>query len=1038
MRKKSFSVKRITRILFASLLLFGLLHLTLMVHAQTISVTGSVKDPKGLPVSGVSVTVKGSNQGTTTNENGVYTISVPSAASVLVITNIGFVTKEEIVGGRTRINVILATKSNDLDDVVVIGYGQTVKKRDLAGAISSVNSKQIQERQPLNLFDALQGQAAGVLIVNDGGGAPGAEGSIQVRGPSTLNGGNGPLYIVDGVINENGASINPADIESVEVLKDAASASIYGARSANGVILITTKRGKEGKPRIDLTYTNVFGKLAHKLPQSNSAEVREFRRIQSTNPSGGTGGNTDSLNPSFNADNDLQDLLLGNLAQRKEAKLGVSGGAQKLSYYTSLNYLDDKSIILNSYIKRIQSRINVDFQASKKFKYSNNISFYWQRGNEIPVGRTVNVVFDRPAYSLIYYPDGTLTGYIGSKRNPVSNALYEKNILQTFQAQFNNQIVYEFYKDLRLTTLFNAKLSNGQLTYFSPRYIDDNKFDNKGVNEMTKTFRWEWQSYLNYNKTLGDHAITGLLGVSADRQRYDEFHLETTQNVSEEIYVTISDYLTQTNTYTTATANSTASLFGRLSYSYKGRYMVNSSYRRDGSSRFGAKSKWGNFLSVSGAWRFSDEKFMDWAAGVLDDGKVRASYGQLGNDRLEDYGSYSRINFDDNYNAIGGAGLSSTFGNPYLQWESTEQQNYGADLSFLKGRLRITADYYIKTTHDLLYKRPLPAETGFGGLNVNLGTIENRGLEFSVNALPVANRNFSWNVMGSISFERGKIKQLGDHIPFIAGNKWYVEEGGRIGNFYGWRNLGVYQYDVSNAYTEDWQRLTPVDVSPDGKTAAYYTLNGEKYSGIVRSLYGGGSKLKGGDTEWKNMNGDSVIDDADRRITGNGTPNFYLGIINTFSYKQFSVTFLFNASFGAKVYNTLLYNANNPSNTGAGNPELVYNVWRKQGDIARYPYYPAKDDRGSLRKDGNSVYIEDGSFIRLSSVKFSYSLKPSIANRIFVKGLTIYLFGTNLITWTNYRGYDPEFSASNALTPGDDTGKYPKRREAGFGVNVNF
>jgi TonB-linked SusC/RagA family outer membrane protein len=978
MEKKKFS-RGILSIPLLPLLLFCFMHLiTFSANAQQITVTGSVKDAKGAPVSGASVTIKGSTTGVSTDVNGVFTLSVPSAQTVLVISNIGFLPKEETVGNRKKINITLADKSNDLDDVVVIGYGQTVKKRDLSGAISSVSSKQIQERQPLNLFDALQGQAAGVLIVNDGGGAPGAEGSIQVRGPSTLNGGNGPLYIVDGVINDNGASINPMDIESVEVLKDAASASIYGARSANGVIIITTKKGKEGKPRIDLTYTHVFGKLAHKLPQSNSAEVREFRIIQERGP-----GSTDSLNPSFNADNDLQDLLLGNTAERKEAKLSVSGGAQKLNYYTSLNYLDDKSIILNSYIKRVQSRINVEFQASKRFKYANNISFYWQRGNDVPIGQTVNVVFDRPAYSLIYYPDGTLTSYIGSKRNPVAQALYQKNITQTFQAQFNNQMVYEFYKDLRLTTMFNVKLSNGQLTNFSPRYIDDNKMDNRGINEMTKTFRWEVQSFLNYNKTFaGDHSVTGLLGVSADRQRYDEFHMETTQNVSEEIFVSLPAYLTVSNTNTSATANATASLFSRLAYSYKGRYLLNGSFRRDGSSRFGSRSKWGNFLSVSGAWRFSDESFMNWTGGILDDGKLRGSYGQLGNDRLDDYGSFTRVSFDDeNYNAIGGAYLNTTFGNPYLKWENTTQKNVGLDLSFLRGKIRFTADYYIKTTNDLLYNKKLPGETGFNEVTTNLGSIENKGLEFAVNTVPVSRKNITWNLGGSISFERGKILELGDHIPFIAGNKWYVREGGRIGDFYGWRNLGVYQYDVSNAYTADWQRLTPVEVSADGKTAAYYTLNGEKYNGEIYSLYAGNSKLKGGDTEWQNMNGDSTIDDADRHITGNAQADFYFGIINTVTYKQFSLSFLINGSFGGQIYNTLLYNANNPSNTGAGNPELVYNVWRKQGDIAKYPFYPAKDDRGSLRANGNSLYIEDGSFIRLSSVKLSWVLSRAPSMR---------------------------------------------------------
>lgn len=422
MRKKSFSVKRITWVLFNSLLLFGLLHLTSMAHAQTITVTGSVKDSKGLPVSGVSVTIKGSSTGTTTNENGSYTISVPSAAAVLVISNIGFVVKEETVGDRTRIDVILAAKSNDLDDVVVIGYGGTVKKRDLTGSIGSVSAKQIEQRQPVTLFDALQGQTAGVLVTNDNG-DPAGQGTIQVRGASTINAsGNGPLYVIDGIISENGNFVNPVDIESIEILKDASSAAIYGARGANGVILITTKRGKEGRPLINLNYYHLFGKLSHKIRTTSADELRYYRRMRGD---GNNGTNVDSLNPYLNADNDYQDLLF-RTAHKQVASLSISGGQKGMTYYAGLNYTDDRSIVINSWIKRVQSKFNINYQPSKKLSISNTLAFAWQTGNNIPVGTSARQVFERNPWTSIYRPDGSIASYVESKRNPVAYAMYNK------------------------------------------------------------------------------------------------------------------------------------------------------------------------------------------------------------------------------------------------------------------------------------------------------------------------------------------------------------------------------------------------------------------------------------------------------------------------------------------------------------------------------------------------------------------------------------------------------------------------------------
>lgn len=1003
---------------------------------STIKVTGKVTDSNGESLPAVSIKVKGSTTGITSSMDGTFSINVPSQESVLVFTYVGFLTKEQVVGSRTTLNVVLEENVTDLEEVVVIGYGQKVKKRDLTGAISSINSKDIEERQPINLFDALQGQAAGVLIINDGGGAPGATGSIQIRGASTLNGGNGPLYVVDGVIDANGAFLNPSDIESIEVLKDAASSSIYGARAANGVILITTKRGKEGKPRLDAQYSHVFGKLAKRLPQNNSAQVREFRNIQ------GNSSSVDSLNPSFNADNDLQDLLMGNTAHRTEVKLGISGGQKNLKYYSGLNFLDDKSIILNSWAKRVQSRINIEYQATEKLKYSNNISFYWQKANQIPIANTVRVALDRPAYSLIYYPDGSLTSYIASKRNPVANALYEKDIDETYSGQFNNQLEYQFYKDLKFTTLFNAKLDNFTNSYFSPRFLSPAKDKNAGRNETTKNFTWEYQAFFNYSKIITDHNISGMIGFSADKRRFDRLHTEYENSVNEEIQVTLPDYLIALNTYTDATANATASLFGRLGYSYKSRYIVQGTVRRDGSSRFGKDKRWGNFFSASAAWRFSDEKFMNWSDSFLDDAKLRFGVGQLGNDRIGDYESYTKVTFGGNYNNIGGAYLNPTFGNNQIQWEKTTDKNVAIDLSLFKGKIGFSADYYVKTTSDLLYRRELPKETGFNDVSINVGSLQTKGIEFVVSAAPVTSKKFSWKVNGNISFERGKILELDGGIPFFEGNKWFVEQGGRIGNFYGWKNLGVYQWDESNAYNDNWEKLTVV-TGADGKPLyengkPKYTYNGQTYTGTIHNLYAPDGKLRGGDSEWLNLERDSLIDDADRHVIGNGTPDFYFGLINTLSYKKFSFTFMFNGSFGADIYNALQQRYNYPSNTGAGSPDMVQNVWRKPGDIAKYPYYIVRNNRGNLKSNQNSLYIENGSFIRLASARLSYSLDQKLASKLYMKGLTAYIYGTNLVTWTNYTGYDPEFSTSNPLRPGEDDGRYPKRRELGLGINVNF
>jgi TonB-dependent starch-binding outer membrane protein SusC len=1049
MKKKCFASFPVVSVKRWHLLGLFLLLFSSPLLAQNVRVAGTLKDSKGNAVAGATVSVKGTSIATSTDSMGRYGIDVPSKESVLQFSSVGFLPTEQTVGERKMISLTMAEKSNDLDEVVVIGYGQTMRKADVGAAISSVNAKQIGERQPVNLFDALQGQAAGVLIMNDNG-EPGAQGSIQIRGANTFTAeGNSPLYIVDGVITDNGAAINPNDIERVEILKDAASASIYGARSAAGVILITTKKGKEGRPKIDVQYNKIYGWLAHKIQVANASELRYYRKIQNGNLSGGSGNLTDSLNPAFNTDNDLQDLLLGNTGKRHDLKLSVSGGAKNMSYYGSLNYIDDKGIALNTWFKSIQSRINTEFRFSPKVKYSNNLSFFWSFGNFTSINNSLRPVFDRPSYLRIYNPDGSLTSYLSSKRNPVANALLEDNTRETLKAQMNHQLDFQITKDLKFTAAFNAQVTSFQGFYFQPRFLDDNGNENFGRNDLNKTFSWLAQGFLNYSKKVGLHNISALLGVQKDRDRDDKTHMEGKNFVIETAHYVKGAFMDNLTLQTSSgSAVSTASAFARINYSWNEKYLLQGTYRRDASSRFAPKHRIGNFFSGWVAWRFSDEKFMDWASGVLSDAKLRFSWGQTGNDRVGNYEYLQLINQgNSSYNGVAGASLSSTFGNPDLTWEATEQKNWGLDVALWNGRVSFAADYYIKTTHNLLYPKPLPGQNGFSSVKVNVGTIETKGVEFQMSTVPYTSKDFTWNLVGNITFERGRIKSLEGGEPFITG-KWYVEEGGKIGNFYGWKRTGIYASDVHNAYDEYGNRLTPVGVvivhgsTPRNSTvtASGYELNGKPYTGTVYKKSGNGLVLLGGDSEWEDLNNDGVIDDLDRQIIGNAQPDFYLGVINTFTYRNWSLNVIVNATIGGQVYNSFKQNlTNNSSSNGPALPEAIYGAWVRQGqEGAVYPYFPDKDTRGSQRSSGNSYFLEDASFIRLSSARLAYRFSQKLAKKAFMNNASLYVYGTNLLTWTDYTGYDPEFSSSNALQPGDDNGKYPKRREIGLGINIQF
>jgi TonB-linked SusC/RagA family outer membrane protein len=1041
----SFSVKQCWqngKLIGAVTLMLLLNLLTLSSSAQVIKLSGAVTDAKGDPLPGVSVKIKGTATGVSTNNDGKYSLTASGSTSIVVFSYIGFIAQEQTIGSKSQINVKLLEDESSLNEVVVTGFGQKVAKKDLTGAVATVSSKQIAERQPVNLAEALQGQAAGLLVTTDGG-DPSGQGTIQIRGASSINAGNGPLYVIDGITSENADFINPMDIEDVQILKDASSASIYGARGANGVIIITTKRGKDGKANVSASYNNVFGKLAHKLHTLSSDELRLYRSMRGG--SIGSGANPDSLNPYTNADNDFQDLLF-RTSDRKVLALNIGGGQKGSTYFASVNYTDDQALVLNSSLKRLQTKLNVESKLGTKLTLSNNLSFAYQTGNEIPVGTSAKQVFEKNPWTSIYRPDGSLAGYVESKRNPVAYALLVDDVDNNFTVQYNTKADLQVAKYFKLTGLFNAQLDNKTNKTFSPSSLTSGGTGTAtGSNTFNKRIYWEGQTYLNYNRTFGkDHAVTGLLGFTSERNRNDGYTIAMFNYLSEAINTSDAGTIDLTKTRTSASATTSAAAFLRGNYSYKGKYIIQANYRKDGSSRFGSANKWGDFYSASAAWRLSDEAFMSFSKGWLDDAKLRLSYGQLGNDAIDPYKEQNIIEFGNyNYNDLYSASESLTMGNPNIRWETVRTSNIGTDLTFFKGRIGLTVDYYEKTTLDLLYKNEIPKETGKSSSTINLGNIKNTGFEFAINATPVNTEDFTWNTMFNMSFQKGKIIELANGVPYTAGNIFILNEGGRIGDMFVYKNLGVYQYDASNAYTPEGLRLTP-DVSTlftgtDGiGTASRYLLNGQEYTGTIKRRTNGTYVMRGGDTEWLDVNNDGTIDDRDIVIGGNGVPDYYFGFSNNFRYKRFSLNLLFNGQVGNEVYNSVANGQNTGSSTySPPTYEMTQNSWWKAGDVAKYPNILKKDDNGNIRNGYNSLYIEDGTFIRLQSARLSYAFNPKLTNKISLKNANVFIYGTNLATWTNYSWYDPEFTA-NALTPGVDGGKYPRRRELGFGINVNF
>ncbi len=1031
------------RLLFVSVCCLFLLFLFSSVHAQqSLKVSGIVKDTSGVGVPGVSISIKGQTTicGITDNK-GEYSVKVPSAKTILVFSSMGFMNAEEKVGNHTKIDVKLVAGTSNLDEVVIIGYGSQ-KKRDVTGAISSVNSKQIAERQAVDVFDALQGQTPGVQIAQESG-APGSGSSIRIRGTATIEAGANPLYIIDGAQGTSMDGINPNDIESIEVLRDAASAAIYGARSANGVIIITTKRGKDGKARMDFRQTTSFGKLSHHVPQATAAERRLYDLKRGFFAVKNNTVINDSLNPGVNSiDNDYQSLLT-RTGVRSQTDLSVSGGGSALNFFGSFSYLQDKGIVINSWSNIARGRFNIDYKANNKITFSTRIQVSYRNENKVSDASVFAPALSRIAYLPIYLPDGSYSPPISGSANPVADAMVRKNNFDIYNGNVYNSISYLFSKDLKFTVDANVTATTTHFLYFNPYVLTVTSAHSDVLSDsMNLATFWQVQGFFNYNKILQKHTLNGVLGVSADNQFASNSFQTGTNLTANESILTMNSTGVKLPSLTYQERVYSESYYARFGDSYLGKYMMNSTFRADGSSRFSPGHRWGYFESVSLGWRFSDEKFFDWSKRYLDDGKFRLSYGVTGNDKV---GAYQFLNQytvgSDYYSNISGIAPSNTLGNPKLSWEVVKQLNLGMDLALLKGRLNIAVDVYRKVTDKLLYHAPLDESTGITNVEVNIGSIQNRGIEFLINGYPYRNKTFTWNVSLNMSLNDNKVLELYQHKPLLTGNPnaWKVAEGGRLGDLYGYKSLGIYAYDVSNAYSSDWQQLS-VKVSPNDTS---YSLNGQKYGGTINHIKTNGLTLHGGDVNWQNINNvtglrDSIIDDRDKQILGNAMPKWTGDLINTFTYKQFTFSFNFYISWGNKLYNAMYYNMNILSTTNnTPTPDFIHQSWWHQGDVTVYPKAQLNSGLGNSTNI-SSLYIEDASFIRLRNVRLTYQIDKSIASKVGLNSVSVFMFANNLALWTKYKGFDPEISMASALSPGYDTGRYPRKKELGLGVNINF
>jgi TonB-linked SusC/RagA family outer membrane protein len=998
--------------------------------AQQRTITGTVKGKDGTPLSEASVTAVGENKAVITNQDGSFTITVSGATTALQISYVGLTTQTLPVPANGVLQVNLEGNGTDLQDVVVVGYN-TQKKASITGAIASVNMQDLEQRRVSDVAQALQGQVAGVQITQSTG-APGDQINIRIRGEGTI-GNNSPLFIVDGIPTRDISFLSPSDILTMTVLKDASAASIYGSRASAGVIVVTTKSGKEGKSAININYFNGIQKVTN-LPKMLNASQYMSKMEESWNNSGYTGTNpytTDKNRPDLANTNWLDELFETGHSQNLE--LTASGGTDKLQFLLSGGYYKQDGIVVfdNDKYRRMNFRLNINANLTDRLTVGSNLQLSYAiqdklsskgdapgiirhaliRPPVIPVYKNVT----DPTYSerdpftdLPFYkkPWNSSDNRYEFSSNPVALAYFTDDKRSNFKTFGNVFAEYAFlkHKELRLRSNVGVDLNLSHNKAFNENFGDDDGGGNgvdrglgrknrpNGLNENRgEEYTITWNNTLNYNKTFQKHSISMLAGseyitnysssIGATRNRFD-YTSETFH------YIDYGGTTSDVWNGGSASEWSLFSLFGSATYMYDTRYMVTANFRADASSRFAENNQWGYFPSISAGWKISNESFMkdiNW----LSELKLRASTGKLGNQEIDNYAFLTLLR------RSGEQYLISRYGNPDLKWETTTQNNIGVDMGVLQNKLYLSVDYFVKKTSDILLPISLPSIVGnVSPTIVNAGEVSNKGIEV---ALSYKNnfRKFRYSVNANLATITNKVEKLHPNLPSIAGDIYRTEAGHALGTFYVFLQEGIYQNQA-----EINSHLHGTSNPPD----------------------------KPGDIRFKDLNNDGVINDNDRTFYGNPIPRLSYGFNMSAALSGFDLSILFQGVKGVDRYNDAKQITDFDSRP-FNHSILVLDSWHGQGTSNSIPR-STFNDNGSSKK--SSIFVEDASYLRLKNLELGYSLKNIYPFSKFTQGLRIYISGQNLLTSTNYSGLDPE--STDIL----DRGTYPQSKAILFGINARF
>lgn len=1040
------------------------------VYAQDKTITGTISDQNGAPLTGATVVVKGQpSVSTVTQSNGSFSLRVSSTARAVIISYVGMNDLEVSIVGTTTVNAALSVAEKSLDEVVLIGYGRA-KRGDLTTGQTTVSAKDIDKTVNTTIEQALQGRAAGVYVTQNSG-QPGGGLSVNIRGISSLNR-TQPLYVVDGIQTQASedvafgsssttnplAGLNPADIEDVQILQGPSATAIYGSRATNGVILITTKRGKAGNVKINYIYQyNLQTPPKHldvmNLPQY-AQMVKEYHAL--------AGGTTpeEFLDPSLlGPGTDWQNELFNNAAMNKH-QLSLSGGTNNTTYYASGEYLDQEGVAAGSGFKRYGFRVNLDNKPREWATLGLNLN-YNQTNENITTTNYGDAQSPLIANALRLTPQIPVTNLDGSwggsdpvnganqyaPVNPIAlaNLITNKNMRRQFQGGINLGITLA--KGLTFRTSFNGNIGNGVSTYYTPTYNIDQWHYNLNASLAEGTYSssyWNWNQLLEYTRQIGAHNFTIMASHEAQESLWKALSVGRTGFLTNDIFdVNAGDPLSASNgggTYDW----SLESYLGRVSYNYDNRYYVLGTFRTDGSPYFGSNKRWGNFPSVSVAWRISQEKFFNIPA--ISELKLRYETGLTGNPGTGS-GIYAPLTADAT--PWGTGFLPATFTNPDLQWEETKTNNVGINIGFLKNRISIEADYYIRDVSNMIMGANLPWYMGTNGSPgsigaplVNTGTMKTKGWNLTINTTVINSKEFRWESNLNLSKFRSEVTSLNGDNPFIQRTSWWMNnwtQRAAIG-YEPWLFRGYIEEGLFQSVDEITKSALPVDNS--GNPRPIDPNNG----------------IWVGDVKYKDVNGDGKIDVNDETNIGNPWPELSGGFTNTFSYKGFDLSILFTATFGNEIYNFIAAQNSNPNNVNLSRNFLleamnyaklteengVIVLSNPETRIPRITNNPISSDN-NYGKITNR-FVEDGSYIRLKNISLSYSIPAKYMNYTkVIKGLRITLGAQNVFTITNYKGYDPEVGAyvgtgagGNNQAVGIDFGRYPLTPMYTATLNVNF